>query len=34
MDLAKIQRIDLTSDLGFSLETHLVHTEDGYVLQV
>jgi hypothetical protein len=25
---------DLARNLGLSLETHLVHTEDGYVLQV
>jgi hypothetical protein len=26
--------MDLARNLGLSLETHLVHTEDGYVLQV
>jgi hypothetical protein len=26
--------VDLARNLGLSLETHLVHTEDGYVLQV
>jgi hypothetical protein len=26
--------VDLARNLGLSLETHLVHTEDGYILQV
>jgi len=33
-NLSDLSVVDLANNLGLSLETHLVHTEDGYIIQL